>query len=192
MLIYVYIVMCLVACHAAYVLYLEYMNPVNIRTHELSLASVEMCKQSTLLQLDHVCDKRMQWAHSSYGMNIIRVTIDEHLEHLNSWLYSMNQFLIYTSGLTYWCSHGSICRYNVTRICDSITGITYMAIPLVVVAVTLFSGCAVYQRIVNPNHWYKGDIAYGNGNGGIYARDGTTLKYVPMDSRCKTLTSEIP
>jgi hypothetical protein len=192
MMIYIPIFLCLAVCHATYVLYLEYMNPSNMRTHELSRASVEICKQSTLLQLDHLCDQRMQWAHSSYCMNIIRVTVDEHIEHLHSWLYKISQFFTYASGLTLWCNHGSICRYNVTRICDSITGITYMAIPLVVIAVTLFSGCAVYQRIVTPRNWYKGNIAYENGEGGIYARDGTILNSVQMSSRCKTLTCELP
>jgi hypothetical protein len=192
MVFYISIVVCVVACHATYVLYLEYMKPSNMRTHELSRASIEICKQSTLLQLDHVCDQRMQWAHSSYGFNIVRVTVDEHIEHLNSWLSVMSEFFSYASGLTRWCNHGSICRYNVTRICDSITGITYMAIPLVVVAVTLFSGCAVYQRIVAPNYWYKGNIAYSNGEGGIYARDGTIMNHVPLNARCKTLTCELP
>jgi hypothetical protein len=133
-----------VVTHILYVFTVYYIDPDQMSFFLLSQASVSVCQQAIGLNFQEVCNERMLWAKQSFLGNIVRLVVLDHIKHVSD-IQSMLRYAFGLSGETIrYCEHGTICRYQITKVMDSITSSLYFAIPMLVIMAIIYIGVSIY------------------------------------------------
>jgi hypothetical protein len=124
------------AAHHAWIIYQITTSHAIETEYNIALKSQDFCKQSVELDLIQVCEKRARWIVQPFWVNVLRLSEDYYMERLHLWFDTFIR-VCFENNL---CAHGTICRYNVTKIIESLTSTFYFAIPCTLVALVIWVG----------------------------------------------------
>jgi hypothetical protein len=104
--------------------------------YTIAMKSQHMCMQSVELDLVQLCEERAHWFIQPFWLNIVRLTEEHYMEILHSWFDTFMRVCFEN----YLCAHGTICRYNVTKIIESMISAFSIVIPCILVALIIAVG----------------------------------------------------
>jgi hypothetical protein len=123
------LVVSLLVMHHAWLIYQISNSHAVLTEYTIALRSQAFCRQSVELDLIQVCEKRARWLIQPFWLNVVRLAEGHYLEMLHFWFDTFTHVCFEND----WCAHGTICRYNVTKIIESMTSTFYVAIPCILV-----------------------------------------------------------
>jgi hypothetical protein len=126
----------LLATHHAWLIYQISTSHAVETEYNIALKSQDICKRSVELDLIQVCEKRAHWLVQPYWFNVVRLAEDHYMESLHTWFDTFIRVCFENNV----CTHGTICRYNVTKVIESLTSTLYIAIPCVLVILMIGVG----------------------------------------------------
>jgi hypothetical protein len=132
------------AAHHAWLIYQISTSHAIETEYNIALKSQDICKRSVELDLIQVCEKRARWLVQPFWVNVVRLAEDHYIERLHICFDTFIR-VCFENNL---CTHGTICRYNVTKIIESLTSTFYIAIPCILVALVIGVG----KRLLYEKH----------------------------------------